>query len=445
MLAAQSDDIDSLLERGARLSASGFTAEAYRVFVAAYELAPESPRVLNRVGDFLLERGHIEEALALFAMSAELGDVGGLCGLVEVRERRGELEEALSIVDRVPGALDVSLALRVVTARILGRIGRIDEAAALLSEGDTRSLPDRDAAAVHYQLGELHHARGQTERAFAAWRRANSRRHLVFDRAAYESEIDEIVAAWSKKSFASRPRGSDSERPVFIVGVPRSGTSLVEHILAAHPSVHGAGELADINALYPATDTSDPEQVSRAASTYLSRLSGLDRDAKRVIDKMPFNAMRLGFIAQLFPNARVIHCVRDPKDTALSIYGSNFSDWHTYATDLTDIAGYIAGHERMMEHWQEVLPVPILEVEYETLIRTGEPMLRNLVDFVGLPWADAVAGFHASTRAVATASYAQVQRPLYTSSVGRARPYAKHMRSFRSALSRFRQQVAVAA
>ena len=445
MLAAQSDDIDSLLERGARLSASGFTAEAYRVFVKAYELAPESPRVLNRVGDFLLERGHVEEALALFSMSADQGDVGGLCGLVEVRERRGELGEALSIVDRVPEALEASLALRVVTARILGRTGRIDDAAALLSAVDTRSLPDRDAAAVHYQLGELYHARGKTERAFAAWRRANSRRHLVFNRAAHESEIDELVAAWSKKSFESRPRGSDSERPVFIVGVPRSGTSLVEHILAAHPSVFGAGELADINALYQATDTSDAGQVSRAASNYLSRLEGLDCSAKRVIDKMPFNAMRLGFIAQLFPKARVIHCVRDPKDTALSIYGRNFSDWHTYATDMTDIAGYIAGHERMMEHWEEVLPLPILEVEYETLVRTGEPMLRKLVDFVGLPWDDAVMGFHASTRTVATASFAQVRQPLYTSSVGRARPYAKQMRSFRSALARFRHRMAVAA
>jgi len=445
MLAAQSDDIDSLLERGARLSASGFTAEAYRVFVAAYELAPSSTRVQNRVGNFLLERGHLEEARELFSMSAEQGDLGGLCGLVEVRERRGQLEEALAIVERVPGAIEASLALRVAKARILNRLGRSAEAAMMLSSVDTRSLPDHDAAGVHYLLGDLYHEQGQTERAFAAWRRANSRRHLVFNRHTFAEEVEEVIAAWPKDGFGTRPRGSDSERPVFIVGVPRSGTSLVEHILSAHPSVFGAGELADINALYQATDREDPEHVARAAKAYLSRLEALDSAAARVIDKMPFNAMRLGFIAQLYPNARVIHCVRNAEDTALSIYGRNFSDWHAYATDLTDIAIYIAGHERMMEHWRDALPLPILEVEYEKLVQTGQPMLEQLVEFVGLPWDDAVANFHESARTVATASYAQVQQPLYTSSVGRARAYSKPLRSFRSALARLRDRTAVAA
>ena len=445
MLAAQSDDLDSLLERGARLSASGFTTEAYRVFLAAYELAPDSARVQNRVGDFLLERGHLGEARELFAMSADQGDLGGLCGLVEVRERKGELEKALELVDRVPGALEASLALRVVTARILSRLGRLEDAAVLLATVETRSQPDHDAAGVHYLLGDLYHLQGQTERAFAAWRRANSRRHLVFNRSKHEAEVDAQIDAWPQGCFEGRPRGSASERPVFIVGVPRSGTSLVEQILAAHPAVYGAGELADINALYQATDPRDQEQVSRAASAYLSRLERLDRLATRITDKMPFNAMRLGFIAQLFPNARVIHCVRDPEDTALSIYGSNFSDWHNYATDFTDIAGYIAGHERMMEHWRSVLPLPILDVEYEKLVGTGEPMLRELVDFVELPWDDAVTGFHRSSRVVATASYAQVQQPLYTSSIGRAQAYAEHLQSFRNALHRFRARPAEAA
>ena len=157
-------------------------------------------------------------------------------------------------------------------------------------------------------------------------------------------------------------------------------------------------------------------------------------------DKMPFNALRLGFIAQLFPNATVIHCRRDPMDTALSIYGRNFSDWHAYATDLQDIAAYIAGHERVMAHWRAVLPLPLLEVDYEDLVRRGEPVLRQLVDHIGLPWDEAVCRFHDSGRTVATASYAQVARPLYTTSVGRARPYSKQLRPFRKALTRARQR-----
>lgn len=431
-------EIDTLLERGARLSASGHTAEAYQVFVAAFERAPSSARVQNDLGSFLMQRGHLDEARALFSMSAESGDVGGLCGLVEIRERKGELEDALALAQRVPGAIEASLALRVVAARILDRLGRPTQAVALLSKVDTRGLSRYDAAGIHYLLGDLHAARKKPEQAFEAWRRANARRELVFDREAYASEVDRAIATWPQGCFETRPQGSTSERPVFIVGIPRSGTSLVEQLLASHPAVYGAGELADINVLQASTDPRDAEQVCRAADTYLSRIDALDRTADRVTDKMPFNAMRLGFIAQLFPRARVVHCVRDPMDTALSIYGRNFSDWHTYATDLVDIAAYIAGHEQVVAHWREALPLPLLEVSYEELVREGEPKVREIVEFVGLPWDAAVMDFHRSERTVATASYAQVQQPLHAGSVGRARAYAKPMRTFRSALARFR-------
>lgn len=445
VLASQSTDVSGCLQRGARLHASGFITEAYHVFIEALERAPDDPRVQTRVGDFLLARGELAEADRLFSMAAARGDIGGLCGLVEVCERRGQLDEAWALIERIPGALDHSLALRVVAARILARRGRVGEACELLVAVNPALLSDDDASGVLYALGDLQHQLGKPDRAFSAWRRANARRSLTCDRQALDDEVDTAIERYDEAAFLQLPRGSISDRPVFIVGMPRSGTSLVEQILASHPDVFGAGELPDINALFHATDHASTEQVERAAKTYLGRLTTLDGDAARVTDKMPFNAMRLGFIAQLFPHARVIHCTRDAQDAALSIFGRNFSDWHSYAGDLGDIAHYIANHERVMEHWRSVLPLSILEVQYEQLVHRGEAAMRELFDHVGLSWHAEALNFHQQARTVKTASYAQVQKPLYTSSVGRARAYSKQLRTFRKELSRLRDQTAKAA
>ncbi len=440
MLAVQSNEVADLLDRGRRLHASGFAAEAYQAFLAAFQHAPNDARVQSRVGDFLLARGELDDAQRFFSLAASEGDIAGLCGLVEVRERRGQLDAAWALIEQVPGAIERSLALRVVAARLLARTGRAEQACALLSEIDSGALSNSDAAGVSYQLGDLHHELGDTERAFAAWTRANRRRQLAFERRAHERKIDDVIAAHDETTLSSLPTGSQSDRPVFIVGIPRSGTTLVEQILAAHPQIFGAGELPDINVLAQATERSNPDQVQRATKSYLQRIQQLDRDALRVTDKMPFNAMRLGFIAQLFPNAKIIHCVRDAGDVALSIFGRNFSDWHSYAGSLRDIAVYIAEHERLMAHWREVLPLEIHDVRYEDLVRRGEDAMRELVDHVGLDWDPAVTAFHRSGRAVTTASHAQVQKPLYETSIGRCRAYSKQLRAFRRELGRARDR-----
>ena len=438
MLVAESDDVTSLLDRGSRLSASGFTTEAYQVFLTAFEQAPQSTKVQSRVGDFLLRRGELEDAQRFFSLAATGGDIAGLCGLVEVRERQGQLDAAWALLEQVPGAIEQSLAVRSIAARILARTGQPQQALALLTAVDPTPLNDNDAAGILHQLGDLHAELGHPERAFDAWTRANRRRRLDFDRVAHAKAVDVAIERYDAGSFDRFPTGSTSARPVFIVGIPRSGTSLVEQILATHPEVHGGGELPDISALSTATDPDNAEQIGRAAKSYLQRQRVLDRAALRVTDKMPFNAMQLGFIAQLFPNATIIHCVRDESDTALSIYGRNFSDWHDYATSLRNIANFTAEHERMMAHWRSVLPNPFLEVRYEELVQNGEDVMRTLIDHIGLGWDPCVMEFHRNTRTISTASYAQVQRPLYTTGIGRAKPYSKALRAFRNELARAR-------
>ncbi len=441
MVRAQpSADVGTLLQRGAQLNARGLVSEAYASYIAALEQAPADARVQTRVGDFLLARGELDEANSLYSMAASQGDVGGLCGLVEVCERRGKLDRAWAMIERVPAALDHSLALRVVAARVLARRGQVRDAAGLLQSVDTRPLSDNDAAGVGFALGDLHDELGEPELAFEAWRAANARRGLRFDRDQYGAAIDAMMCRYRAGALEGLPRGNPSDRPIFIVGAPRSGTTLVEQILAAHPHVHGAGELPDINALFAVTDHEQPAEIRTAATSYLERLQTLDRNAQFITDKMPFNAMRLGFIAQLFPNARVIHCVRDPQDTAISIFGRNFSDWHTYATKLENIGCYIGHHERLMEHWQAVLPVPILEVGYEQLAQRGAPAIRWLLDALALPWDPAVLRFHEATRSVRSASYAQVHQPLYTTSIGRSRGYVRHLHGFERARAEARDQ-----
>jgi hypothetical protein len=229
--------------------------------------------------------------------------------------------------------------------------------------------------------------------------------------------------------------------------MPRSGTSLVEQILACHEQVTGAGELTDLGRLaiglggtggprFPdSVATASEEAMKRAAEDYLGCLTRIDPDARRIIDKTPANHLFLGFVQLLFPNARVIHCVRHPLDTALSCYFQNFSGRGIpFSYDLSDIALYFNQYLRVMEHWRLHSELEIHDVVYEELVVEQERVSRELVDFLDLQWDSACLRFHESERLVATASHAQVRRPLYSSSCGRFRNYESHIAGLRDAI-----------
>ena len=230
-------------------------------------------------------------------------------------------------------------------------------------------------------------------------------------------------------------------RPVFIVGMPRSGTSLTEQILASHPEVFGAGELNDINesiAKLPAMIRNNntypgcikdlnQEIADKLAQEYLTRLDSFSTEKKRITDKMPHNFVNLGLISLLFPEARIIHCLRDPRDTCLSLYFQDFGWIHPYATRLENLGNYYVQYKRLMKHWTSVLDTPILTIQYEDIISDQEHISRELVNFCGLDWHDDCLQFYASTRTVATASYDQVRQPIYKKSIGRWKNYEKHL------------------
>ncbi|WP_345880433.1 sulfotransferase [Sphingomonas sp. T9W2] len=395
-----------------------------------------------------------------------------LCRDSRLDEARRQFEQALALDERAGdaavglGAVFEDLGDRAAAADVYRRLLHVqpfhaeglagllavvrgDELEATIAVAQDRlaAASDADAALIGYALGKALAGRDRHEEAFAAWSAANAARRRVagtFDRDGFDARIDRLTEIFSKEFFAARRGwGDPSGRPVFIVGLPRSGTTLAEQILASHGQVHGAGELDVLTDL--ATGTPDrlgqpdppwPETAPKLQSHHVAAIARdhLDRlgmiaspAASRVIDKQPLNFWHLGLVTLAFPNARIIHCTRDIRDNGLSIFAENFTPEQRWATDLGDIVHYWRGYRRLMDHWATASDLRILDVRYEDIVTELEGRSRLLLDFLGLEWDPAVLRFHEKERAVQTPSRWQVRRPLYTSSNGRWQAYECHL------------------
>ena len=307
----------------------------------------------------------------------------------------------------------------------------------LTAEPDQR---DGRRATLHFGLAQALDARGEYDRAAAHLREANAlalegwrRRGEAYDPARH-AEFAAAMRAACDAAFFDRVRGlgPDSERPVFVFGLPRSGTTLVEQILASHTRVFGAGEtrlaVDHFEALPALMGRDDPApaclsrldagSIAALGRRYLDRLDALDATAARVVDKMPDNYAYLGLLAALFPGAKFIHCRRDPRDVAVSCWMTNFRRIR-WANDPDHIASRFAEYGRFIGHWRAALRAPVLEVAYEDTVADLEGVARRLVAWCGLGWEPACLEFYKGERPVRTASVAQVRQPVYTRSVGR--------------------------
>jgi hypothetical protein len=302
----------------------------------------------------------------------------------------------------------------------------------------------------------MYHDVGRYDEACMNYREGNALRDQAaarlnrrFIAEGYIKATDDIMNAYTAEQFKKirsiGALGDDEYTPIIIVGMPRSGTTLTEQILASHPMGAGAGELPDIGELarqidrrgdddkerlsYPQNiELLDEERAIELASRYLARLRELCGDSPRVMDKMPGNFNYLGFIAHLFPGAKIIDCRRDPIDNCLSCYMQNFSRRHEYSNDLEHLAIAYKEYERIMDHWNEHLPIPIYRSQYEDLVENHEESMRKLLDFCGLEWDDSVLEFHKTKRNIQTASVVQVRQPLYKTAIKRWKNYEKHLK-----------------
>ncbi len=307
-----------------------------------------------------------------------------------------------------------------------------------------------------FARSKFHADAGRHDDAFDACRRGNElcvlraeRAGVRFDAALHSDWVDRIIGHFTERYFAAhRSRGVASNRPVFIVGMPRSGTTLVEQILASHADVSGAGELPDIDqmamgmdqylgpsAAYPeCLDRLDQSACRRLGESYLDRLRAVSSDALRVTDKSPTNFLYLGLVARILPQAQIIHCRRNPLDTCLSCYFNHFPQGNEFTNDLADLASYYADYQRLMAHWRKVLPIAILDVDYEALVSTPEPVIREMVLSLGLEWHPQCLEFYRTERAIHTASNVQVRQKLNSNSIDRWRVYEKHLGALIDAL-----------
>jgi tetratricopeptide (TPR) repeat protein len=452
---------------GATLYGSDRTAEALPALDRAHALVPAQAMVTAVLADALFLLGRCEEALVHFEGLARegppdpmrtlriaqchrgLGDplralqaamAGPTDAFAPLWLEIGGLHEDLGDAEAAHAAYARAHALQPDWAEpVSALIGLrreatadavLDAAHALLGQPD---LPARSRALLHYALGKRADRLGACGEAAAHWREANRLRRAgdgALDRAAHRARIDTLIAR-TANGVRARPGAAavSSPRPLFVVGMPRSGTTLVEQILAAHPMAHGCGELTVFTAFgttlpdAPFTQN-DGTLADLAARWHAAVRRTAPADLVLAIDKHPLNLEQLALIAAALPDARVVWCRRDPRDVALSIYAESFAPEATYATDLDDIRFLMLEQARLMRHWREVLPLPVLEMRYEALVAAPEAQARRLLDFTGLPWHDDCLRFHANTRPVQTHSRWQVRQPIHRGAIGRWRRYA---------------------
>ena len=400
-------------------------------------------RVLRQQGRAAAAEETCRRALNLKPDSADIADIpetadsaDTVAFLAELHADRGEFSEAEALFKR---ALEIDPDLPAARAGLVHcrRMTAADSAWLPAAQRLlARRLPLRQEIYLRFAMGKYFDDLQDYPNAFENYRHANelTRKHApIFDRSDFTRQIDRIcdtgTPEWLRR--VHNPNES-SERPIFIVGMPRSGTSLAEQILASHPQAFGAGELsfwheaATVFDESPLHESTQASTITGLAQTYLRQLAALSPDARRVIDKMPTNFKLLGLIHAALPNARILHMQRHPIDTCLSIYFQNFSIAHTYASDLEDLAHYYSEYRRLMVHWSATLPPgTILDVSYEKLVSHPEESIRTLLEFVGLHWDDRCLESHATPRTVITPSKWQVRQKINSTSVDRWRHYER--------------------
>jgi len=391
--------------------ALGKLADAEASTRRALALQPGAADTLALLGSLAIDHGRFDEAEALLRKALAI---------------EPELPEALTSLAVVRKMSPDDAAWRDVAERVL-----------------TRGLPVQHAVNLHHALGKYYDDVEDREAAFRHHRMGNElarRSRARYDRAEMAERVTRILAAFDRNALAAlRSGGTVSERPIFVVGMPRSGTSLTEQILAAHPQVHGAGELLYWIFAADAERAATPERraatIAELGRAYLDGLAAQTRDAARVVDKLPVNFRNIGLIHTALPGARFIHIERNALDTCLSIYFQGFSAAHPYATDFGDLAHYYHEYRRLMAHWRALLPPQtLLEVRYEDLVDDPEGWSRRMLAHIGLPWDPRCLEFHSIDRPVLTASNWQVRQPIGRGSIGRWRRYERFIEPLREAL-----------
>ena len=440
---------------------------------------PGHAAAMGNLGAFLRITGGIDEAEALLRdhLQRQPDAIGSRLNLVADLLQSERSQDALALLDAVPPPADPASFRHWSLQRSQALLQRNDAPgarqtlAALLSRGplpaalqplllwrhvllalaegdpvrargyaeqmeaalDSAVLPEH-AIMAQYDLAKFWSGQQAHVRAFAHWQNAHAqlRQSQPFSRPGHRAFVDAGIAHFNKARLHDGPRaGNTDPAPIFIVGMPRSGTTLIEQILGAHRDAHAAGERPALGQMFASLGGTpervaahDAESLDRAAADYLAALHAIAPDKARIVDKLPGNFLHLGLVATMLPGARIIHCVRDPRDIGLSIFTFRFHGVHAYAHDLGDLGWYIGEHDRLMAHWHAALPSPILTVKLSDWVDDFDATLDRVLTHVGLPPDPNCARFYENDSPVRTVSRTQVRQPVNARGLGRWHAYA---------------------
>jgi len=423
--------------------------EALDAATRAIKAAPQNAEAHNAHGVVLQALGRMQDALAAYDRAAALpGTVAeqALINRALLFMEQGETAAARAAFDGVLEMFPAS-ASACFNSADLRKFGPGDAQVARMQEMLAVTTSSHDALLLHFALGKAFLDIGDSDAAFLHLNAANRQKRgtIDYDSAATSDWMRRIAQVFSADFIAARAgQGAASTMPVFVLGMPRSGTTLIEQILCSHPAIHGAGELSLVSKLVEALSPFPESAGSLGArrlhelgGAYLAETGRLAGGRLRVVDKMPANFLHAGLLHLVLPGAKIIHCKRDAVDTCLSCYSKLFTAEQSFCYDQMELGQFHRDYQTLTAHWRAVLPASaFLEVDYEAVIADLEGEARRMLEFLNLLWDDSVTRFHETKRPVRTASVNQVRRPLYATSKGRWRAHEKNLGPLLGALGR---------
>jgi tetratricopeptide (TPR) repeat protein len=435
-----------LLKKATELQIAGEISEAEKIYNQVLAQYPDNIDAKHLLGLVRGEQDREEEAVSLIeeAIRAKPEESAFHHNIAGIYRRMGQIEKAEQefrrAIDLKPDYGEAYQGLAEVVKFEKGD-PVIDQTVRQIQRLD---LADTVKSYFYFAAAKMHEDIGDYDTAFRCYQSGNSMADRKFAMDKHRQSVKDHIYIFSKYYFKGRPdEGLDSELPVFVVGMPRSGTTLVEQILASHSKIFGAGELneikriaasspnfSQIKAPYPhCMPMLKQGAINSMAEDYLNQIRSLTdmTGITRIVDKHPLNFLNIGLILMMFPNAKIIHTTRDPLDTCLSCFFQNFTRGQDYSFNLNQLGHFYNDYCRLMEHWQMLYPDRILALAYESLIENQASESRRLIDFCGLEWEDNCLEFHKTKRTVKTASFMQIRQPIYKSSKGRWQNYRNHI------------------
>ena len=450
-LAIRADDVVILTELGVSLQKFGQPQKALKCFEQALDLQPDFADARNKFALVLLEAGRAEEAVVHLeqAIKVDPHDTEAHVSLSAALMSLGQAELAVERLQQHLNTKPDCYALYHYIAMLKPDQELVPVIEKLISQSN---LSNSDAMYCHLALGNILNDGRSYAQAFSHFLKANSLHRETLDYNAQDNSllVDRLINAYSNRFVRRKQQfGSASELPVFILGMPRSGSSLVEQVISSHALVHGAGELQAMPAVtysitqqlkyanpYPeCVSLIDQGMVDECSKRYLQELELHSPTAKRIVDKLPGNFFRIGLIKALFPNARIIDCQRNSLDNCISLFFHFFPN-QKHAFELTELGQYYLDYRRLMSHWQTLFPDEILTVQYEELVTDQERVSRQLIEYLGLEWDESCLDFHNNERVVLISSSIQVRQPMYEKSINRWQHYEQHLQPLIEVLHR---------